>query len=414
MFWTGRELVTARSASVERPEEVTLDPVGYERLRPGPGQSRLEVIASQRTRLQRAMIELAASDGVDGVTVRKLTKLAGVSTGAFYARFAGTDDCLLAAYGAFMAGLVGRMTSTRSLELEPADQICATLRGLEAALSADPDAARFSLIQIYDGGPAALAAIAREERRLQVALRGCLDRRGSRVPTTMPAAILAAALHCFRMQLIEGVTGDEEASIDELVEWAHDMVDGAEAIAPSSFRAEVAAQPASDRADLEPRGRHEEDVILAAVLRLATPDGFFGLSPGKISSAAGLPAARLRRHFASLTDVYLAAVRHTCRSFFAELTAGGDHGEAERVSLRLALRQAWRRAVSNPAGARLTFQGIVEPGVAGLTCREALISELAVACDPGSTWEGNRPARVRAEARAAAIWATLERASPAR
>lgn len=403
--------MTGRTALVESSKGDAPEPEGFERLKPGPGQPRLDVVVSQRTRLQRAMIELAAHDGADAVTVRKLTRLARVSTSSFYARFAGTDDCLLAAYGEVMAGVVRRMAATRSLRLEPTEQVGVTLRALAEHLRADPAAARFALIEVYGGGPAALAAIAKEDRRLQFTLRGCLDRRERRVSDRIPAAIIAAALHCFRMQLIEGSAREDQAMIDGLVEWARDVVDGGEnsAIPPPSFRGTVAGEPASRGVDFESTVGQEEDVILTAVLRLALPDGFFGLSAGKVSSAAGVPAARMRRHFASLTDAYLAAVRRTCRSFFAELTAGADRDEGPQLPVRSALRQAWRRAASNPAGARLAFGGIVEPGVAGLTCREALISELATACSSGPGWTG-RPTPVRAEARAAAIWATLERA----
>lgn len=403
--------MTVRTALVESSKGDEPEPEGFERLKPGPGQPRLDVVFSQRSRLQRAMIELAAHDGADAVTVRKLTRLARVSTSSFYARFAGTDDCLLAAYGEVMAGVVGCMSATRSLRLEPTEQVGVTLQALAEHLRVDPAAARFALIEVYGGGPAALAAIAKEDRRLQLTLRGCLDRRQMRVPDGVPAAIIAAALHCFRMRLSEGPARDDEAMIDALVDWARDVVDGGEdsAIPVPSSRGAVAGEPASSGVDFESTVGQEEDVILAAVLRLALPDGFFGLSSGKISSAAGVPAARVRRHFASLTDAYLAAVRRTCRSFFAELTAGADRDEGPQLLVRSALRQALRRAASNPAGARLAFGGIVEPGVAGLTCREALISELAMACSvgPGST---GRPAPVRAEARAAAIWATLERA----
>jgi hypothetical protein len=76
------------------------------------------------------------------------------------------------------------------------------------------------------------------------------------------------------------------------------------------------------------------------------------------------------------------------------------------LSIRTALRKASRRAASDPAGARLTFKQVVDAGVAGLTCRESLISELALACS-ATTPPGVRLRPIRAEASIAALWATL-------
>jgi AcrR family transcriptional regulator len=366
------------------------------------------VIESQRFRLQRAMIELAAREGFDAVTVRKLTKAAGVSSRAFYLRFSGVDDCLLNAYAEVMAGAADRIRVGRSAELEPTGQVDLALRALLDHLLADRDVARFALIEVYAGGPAALAAIAAEERRLEGALRGCLDRRAHRVPRATAAALVAASLRCARVQLIDASAAETAQTIDLLVEWARDLVDEKEDLGVPTVA--MTSAPPGDEAwghDWSRAGeRDEEDLLLAAVLRLALPDGFHALTSSKVSSAAGLPAARFRRHFANLADGYLTAISRTCRSFFIELTAGEGPAATAQVSIRAALRKASRRAASDPAGARLTFRQVVDAGVAGLTCRESLISELALACSATTPPEVRlRP--IRAEASIAALWATL-------
>ncbi|HEY2054313.1 MAG TPA: TetR/AcrR family transcriptional regulator [Solirubrobacterales bacterium] len=353
-------------------------------------------------------MDLAAHEGLGAVTVRNLTRLAGVSTGSFYARFSGTDECLLAAYNEVLAGVTRRVAATRSAELDLTEQIEVTLRVLIDHLAADPVVARFVLIEIYGGGPAALAAISAAEKRLEAGICGCLDRRASRVPKKMSAAILAASLHCARVRLIGSSTSEARANRDALIEWARDVVDGREdyaATAPDLRTADF-GEPPWPVDDGTTSDHDERNMILAAVLRLAAPDGFFGLTAGKVSSAAGVPTSRLRRHFPDVADGYLAAIRRTCRSFFIELTDGADRDAPPRVSVRSALRRASHRAALEPAAARLTFQGIVEPGVAGLTCRDALISELAAACTGGPAACGPS-VQVRAEARAAAFWADL-------
>jgi AcrR family transcriptional regulator len=402
--------MSAPTTATRRDAEGGRSPSGYERLKPGPSQSQFDVIASQRARLQRAVVELSAREGCGAVTVRKLTKLAGVSTGSFYRRFAGTDDCLLSAFGEIMDGASAWMSAARSPDLTPGRQVEVTLRALFDHLLADPVVARFALIEIYEGGPAALGATATHDQRLGRALQGCIDRRGRRVPVDLAEAIIAASLHCVRVRMMDASETEAEATIGALVEWARDVIDGREDL---GFLAQDtrAMHPVDDEgselvAHLTPCGRDEEDILLAAVLRLASRDGFFGLTQSKVSSAAGVPTARLRRHFTNLADGYLAAVRRTCRSFFIELTPDVDGHPVPSVAVRSALQQAWRRAAFDPASARLTFRGIVDPGVRGLTCREALISELAVACTPG-TFRGEDPPPVSAEARAAAIWRAL-------
>jgi AcrR family transcriptional regulator len=384
----------------------------HDRLKPGRSQSQIEVIASQRFRLQRAMIELTARDGFEAVTVRKLTKASGVSSRAFYLRFSGVDDCLLNAYAETMAGVANRIRATRAVELEPADQVDLALRALLERLLINRDVARFALIEVYAGGPAALAAIAAEERRIESALRGCLDRRSRRIPKPLAAALVAASLRCARVQLIDASPAERAQTIDLLVEWARDLVEDKEDLGVPAV-AIAATPPAGDAWGLEspsPAERDDEDLLLAAVLRLALPHGFYALTSSKVSSAAGLPTARFRRHFADLADGYLTAISRTCRSFFIELTAGEVPATTAQSSIRTALRKASRRAASDPAAARLTFKQVVDAGVAGLTCREALISELALACS-ATTPPSVRLRPIRAEASIAALWATLAMSS---
>jgi AcrR family transcriptional regulator len=379
----------------------------YGRLKPGPSQSKPDVIANQRARLQRAIIDLAAQDGVRAVTVRRLTKLAGVSTAAFYSRFSGTDACLLTTYEEIMAGAARSIVATRAPDLGPGDQLDRALRVLLERLLIDRAISRFALIEIYEGGPAAIASIGGAERSLALALRGCIARRGRRVPEVTVTAIVAAVLHCARAELMDAAPDDVSTIADSLVELATDVVEGREELGMPLAQA---PKPAIEGPGWVQRRsgqceRNEEDLIVAAILRLALPDGFRGLDPGKVSSAAGLPAARFRRHFATLADGYLAAIRQTSGAFFAELTARTDPGSGP-TSILAALHSAWRRAAADPAAARLTFGQVIEPGVSGLTCRETLISELALACID-KTAPDTPTVRLRAEARIAGFWEAL-------
>jgi AcrR family transcriptional regulator len=400
------ELTSQTTPTATALSEPSLD--GYQRLKPGPGKSRLEVAANQRARLQRAMIELTVRDGFAAVTVRKLTKLAAVSNETFYARFSGIDDCLLAAYGEVMSEAVRRVVASRVDHLDPGKQVERALRALLGYLVMDNVVARFSLIEIYGGGPAALATIRAQDARLESALRECLDRRSRCFPQGVAASITAASLHCARSRLIGALPDEAKEDIETLVEWARDVVDGRDEVkGPNDDFPRQLPVDAEWAQAVEGRGGcDEEDMILTAVLRLASSGGFFSLTPTRVSSAAGVPAARCRRHFASVADGFLAAVRRTCREFFIELTSAPPPDSFEQLSTRWAVQRAARRAVANPVAAHLTFGQIVEPGIPGVTCRDSLISELAAAWS-AATPVARRPVPVRADARVAALWASL-------
>jgi AcrR family transcriptional regulator len=390
---------------------IEAQPDSYQRLRPGPGQSRLEVAENQRARLQRAIIELTAEHGVGAITVRRLTKLAGVSNATFYSQFAGTDDCLLAAYRGTMAEASRRVAAARTPELGSADQVDRALRSLLGYLLIDPEVARFALVEIYGGGPMAFVAIADESARLESALRGCMDRRSRRFPRQWAAPIFAASFHCARARLVGALPEEQMQAIEDLMEWARDFIEGREeAKVLDKEQANLSAEWDSVLGNMSRGGREEQDLILAAILRLASPDGFRGLTPSKVSSAAGVPVARYRRHFASVADGYLTAIRRTCRAFFIELTSAPSPNSTEQLSTGDALERAFRRAAMHPVAAQLTFHRIVEPGIAGITCRDSLISELAAALDnaaPGVPYA----LPVRADAHAATVWARLAMAA---
>ena len=68
----------------------------YRRLPRGPHQLGKRAVArNQRVRIHGAMVRALAAEGYDGVSVRLLIALAGVSRRSFYEQFAGKQDCFL-------------------------------------------------------------------------------------------------------------------------------------------------------------------------------------------------------------------------------------------------------------------------------------------------------------------------------
>jgi len=124
------------------------------RLRPGPGVPREVVEADQRERLMAALVVLADDRGYPALRVEDLIALAGVSRGAFYEQFRGSDDLLLAAVEEIAALALRDAEAAYARGGAPETRLRAAIEGLAAFATAQPAAARLWLVTAYGAGPA--------------------------------------------------------------------------------------------------------------------------------------------------------------------------------------------------------------------------------------------------------------------
>lgn len=409
MFETPERVEPPARLAIASDGAVAAQPL-FDRLRPGPGQSRGDVVNSQRDRLERALIELAAAGGYESVTVRKLTKLARVSTGAFYAQFNGTDDCLVNAYGRLMGAARERIQATRSPSKASLEQCGNALSALLSSLIDNPCAGRLALFEVFRAGPAAVRSAHSEETELELALRQSLDRRGRRVAPSTVAWITAGLLHCARLAL---GSGDDisPASLRGLIDWGQAcLIEPPEDIRTGRFRLDrsMRGRPFSRVSAGEAPG-NETELILTAVMRLATRGGYHGVSPSGTSKAAGVPAARFKRYFADTDDAYLTTLVRAAGELFQGFRREGPsdaRGWAAVLCEQVATLS--ESVAEDPDLAGLVFSGMLDPGLAGLTRREAFIGEVA------SSWRlsipaGQRPDAMVVEASMAALWNSISR-----
>jgi AcrR family transcriptional regulator len=382
----------------------------YSRLRPGPGQPRSEVATSQRSRIQRAMTELVATGGYRSVTVRNLTRLARVSTGAFYSQFDGADECLLMTYRNLMETVQDRVSSARSPVLPLAEQGRQSLSALTEALLASPADARLALFEVFAAGPAGVASVKDHETRLESTLRETFSRRGRRISSPTVAWITAGTLHLLRSSLASSSL-DRTAGLSRLRPWGEACL-VAEVI---HLRGDHPPDASSARGGSAEMNRHldkgggDTDLILSAVMRLARDKGYESLTLEMSSKAAGIPAARFRRCFPSLEEAYLLGIERTVRRLFAGIGRLGVGGGDWRRDLCEEVAALSCSIAAEPGVARLALSGVLAPGLPGLTRRERLIDELA------ATWRiaippEERPAIEEASASIASLWNALTRA----
>lgn len=132
-------------------------PRGRSRLPPG------DVLASQRERLLRSVIAAVAEAGYPAVTVADIVRRARVSRAAFYAHFAGKEDCFLTAAREAGDVMRGRMASAvRALPPGAPDEqaLRAALRAFLAFFAAEPAVAKVFYMDMPGAGPLAADRLA--------------------------------------------------------------------------------------------------------------------------------------------------------------------------------------------------------------------------------------------------------------
>ena len=117
------------------------------------------VRAAQRERLLRSVIAAVAAAGFSAVTVADVVRGARVSKAAFYAHFAGKEDCFLAATregGRLMTGRVAAAGRRLPARAAPEEALRASIAAFLGFLAAEPAFARAFYIDMPAAGPRAV------------------------------------------------------------------------------------------------------------------------------------------------------------------------------------------------------------------------------------------------------------------
>lgn len=121
------------------------------------GLTRDVVVASQRTRLIDAMVQVVAEKGYPATTVADVVERAGVSRRTFYEQFDDKEACFLAAYDAGLAAVLCHIDE--AVEVNPAapwrERARAGVESFLALLASEPAFAQALQVEILTAGPAA-------------------------------------------------------------------------------------------------------------------------------------------------------------------------------------------------------------------------------------------------------------------
>jgi AcrR family transcriptional regulator len=369
------------------------------------------VFADQDRRLREALFELVAESGYDGVTLRGVSKLAGVSTHSFYRHYANLDEFFGSICESTMLHALQQMATVSTAGRDREEGLRRGVRSLMKDFAAGPDAARLALVDGLVAGPAIRQRIKAVTRTFELLLAELLQDPTRRPqPRQLALGMVAGMMRVVRATALAGRADQLPGLADDLSRWILSLA-REEPIEPQlptrsglprGRRRET--QPFPDRrqgCDSSPAS-DERERILRAVARLAAAGGLARLSIRRIRTEAGVSRRAFDTHFSGVTDAYLESIERMAISAAAEAdrwAAGGGSGEQHSKRLVLAL---CAQAARNSGLAAMVLLGILEGGREGLLRREQLVTLAA-----GYLWAAaDLPddSGVGAEASAAAVW----------
>ena len=321
-------------------------------LPPGRGTTSAEAERNHRERLFGAMVASVAEGGYETTTVADLVELSGVPRSAFYRLFSDRQECLVEAIEA----LLGPALQSASERLAPGgvplrdrEQAAQAFAGLIEAIAAQPAAATMCLVEVYAGGPRAVALLDRATDALEELAEGCWRRWAGRgCPPELVRALIGGVQKVIHKRLYRGEPQELAGLAEELWEWLllYPPPPGPlraprrRALRPLPFEERQAASHAAER-------------LLRALAAVVAEKGYPETTITDIIERAGTSYRAFYEHFESKEEATVAAL---------------DVGSLQMLAAALpAFRRAkdWAHAVRDTQEAMFLY-GIQEPEYARL------------------------------------------------
>lgn len=162
------------------------------------------VMEIQRRRLLLALTELVALDGLDGASVERVCRRAGVSRRTFYEVFEDREACLLAGVQAAIERLQREVTPVFDGRGSWVDRVREALTVVLVRLDAEPGTARILIIETMRAGPRALELRVQVIDRLTRAIeQGRGTKSGPPLPPLTSQGVIGAVLHLAQTRMTE-------------------------------------------------------------------------------------------------------------------------------------------------------------------------------------------------------------------
>ncbi|SRR5579871_2138446 len=361
-----------------------------------------QVAASQRARLQGAMVACVAKHGYSATRIRDLARAAAVSPNVVGELYADKEALYLATHDAIAAAELARVraASETAGRGDWRGRVLAGTRAFFELVVEQPAAANLALSEAHAVGRRALEHQQRTLAAHERLLRGTLDAapHGKLIPDTTVKALVAGTRALAQHHLDAG-SPQALASLGEPVAaWIccyHAALPAALAEPLRGVRGSRARPaPAREEAARAREGGHRER-IMRAVAAIACEEGYAALRMPAIAKRAGVSNQTFYEHFANKHEAFLAcydrAGRRALAAVLTAFQAAPDWPRAVRASLQTLLTHIARE----PEFARLGLFEILAAGPEARRRAEERASALTAMLTPGAPLAGELPAPPR-------------------
>src|SRR5580700_6306367 len=196
-----------------------------ERYRPLPtGTHGLDpelVKRDQRSRLQKAMIELIAEKGYPSVRIVDLAKLAHVSQPTFYSLYTDKEDLFLSAYDEVVGQTARTVLKAYNVELPHEQRLVLAMRAWAELAAAEPETTSLLVLGAFGAGSSALERRRRALNKLEHSIYASRDGASADTSADLTVkALLGGIREVTAVRLREDRASELPALADELTSWA--------------------------------------------------------------------------------------------------------------------------------------------------------------------------------------------------
>jgi AcrR family transcriptional regulator len=351
------------------------------------------------------MVELVAEHGYNAVAVTTLSSHAGVSKRDFYKHFDSKEECFLATYDFIVGHSVRGILAATEGESEWCERLRLGFLAFAGQIAGSPETARLALVEVFAAGAVAVERMLETNRLFEelVAKNLTLADGTLRLPQLVVKGIVAGGGRVARARLLSGDPRQLTLDGGELLEWALSFCD--EEVVRLR-RSEVPEAPPLPAASAGAPLGDERALILAAMARLASKEGYATLTVPRVRAAAGVSRRSFDTHFEGVADCFLATLEMLSDRTIAAATPCYLTAEDWASGTHRMIVSLCQRLACDPAFASLAFLEVFSPGSEAIQWRSEMIAKLARRLRRGAP-PAQRPSEFAAEASVGAMWGLI-------
>jgi AcrR family transcriptional regulator len=341
---------------------------------------------------------MVAERSFDAVTVRELSRLAGVSTRTFYRHYSGKEECFLHTHLLVVRRVLKRLGESQIGVRDPEERMRRAIDAIVHEWDRDPKAARLMLIDANAAGPRALEQSYRANKSLEIVISESLGRHqwGAVVTALVAKGVVAGLESVARVQLLDARRRSLAGLSDPLANWAlsyHspstaqlEKLNGAFSLRACKLEpsppVELNSAEGRDRA-LAPKG--DLALLLTAVAKLATDEDHGSITVRKILTTAGVPRRSFEANFSHAEDCLVAAFELQAGAAIAGAKRAGKKGLTPAGCVYRAVVALCARIAQDAALANLCFGRISVKAPRMAQCHRQLTTEVGGLIENGLT-----------------------------